>query len=174
MNYAVRGALAALLFLSTSCGLAGKEFTVKRVVHVQAAGTDPTCREATATFNLSEDKAFNDLKANIGGIELRKVRVVVTDPKTNAESLATKASGELSVKVGQSDAALSLGTFDALALTADSAKEISFDAANAKKVVDAALNPPNTFLVGAKGCADKVPAFFDFAVELTIYASLKI
>jgi hypothetical protein len=174
MTYAARAAIAALLLLSTSCGLAGKEFTVKRVLNVHASGTDPACQETTATFNLSEDKAFNDLKANIGSITLKKVRVIITNPKTDAASVATKVSGQLSVAVSQTDTKVTLGSFEGLALTSDNAQEVSFDADSAKAVIAAALNPPNTFFVGAKGCADAVPASFDLAVEVTVFATLKI
>ncbi len=174
MRSVVRAVLSVSLLLATSCGLAGKEFTVKRVVNVHASATDPLCTEGKVTFNLSEDKAFNDLKANIGSVQLRKVRVLIANPKTDASSVATKADGELRVSVADSDAGLLLGTFGGVALTADNAQEVTFDAANAKTVIDAALNPPHTFYVKAKGCADAVPAFFDFAVEMTVYAGLKL
>lgn len=164
--------VAATITLSSSCGLIAKDFTIKRVVHVHGSASDPTCQDDRITFNLAEDDAFNDLKGAIGKLELRKAVVRITNPKTAEESVATMANGTLGIATTQEGASVEFSTFTDVPLTTDASQELTFSVEGASAVIDAALNPPNTFYVTSHGCADAVPAFFDFQVEFTFHASM--
>lgn len=171
MRYRI-AALAVLAAASTSCGVIGSEFTVKKTVGVHARDTDPTCQVDTLTYDLKEDKAFNDLRGVIGRVQLRKVHVEVVDPKTDPSSVATRAGGTLRVGATDTSTELVLGTWADVALAAGQGQDIAFDQAAADALTNLALHPPNVFTVESKGCADAVPAWFDFRVDLTLWAGM--
>ena len=166
--------VAALALLGTGCGVFGKDFTVSRTVGVHASMTDPACQDDNLTFNLADDKTFNDIKGNVYSMELKKVVVEVVNPKTDDSSVATRANGSISVSAMVGGELLSLGTYQDVPLTAGANQEIPFDKSAAQRTIDLALHPPNTFFITSHGCADAVPAFFDFKVAMTFYATLGI
>ncbi len=166
--------VSALSLLGSGCGVFGKDFTVRRMVSIHASATDPTCQDDKLTVNLGDDKAFNDVKGNLYSLELKRVFVEVADPKTNPDSMATKANGAVSVSASLSGDALTLATYKDVPLNKGEFQEISFDKSAAKNLTDLALHAPNTFFITSHGCADAVPAFFDFNVGMTFYATLGI
>lgn len=161
--------LFGLAVLGSGCNCLGREFTITRTFQVDSTG-DAVCSQWSETVNVADDSAFNDVKQFITKVELRKITVTVTDPKTDPSSVATKAHG--SVKVGDASNAniLTLGTYQDVPITQGSKQDIPFDAAAATRLANLVLNAPHTFTVDAEGCNDLNPAHYKFQVALTLYA----
>ncbi len=158
----------------SACNCAGREFTVKKTFDVHGGPDDALCQTDRLVINLQDDSAFKDLKSNLGKVELRKINLKVTNPKTREDSLATKGNGKVRVANAETGAGTELGTYADVPITQDSTQDIPFDPAAASSLASLALNPPNTFYIEAEGCSDAVPAFYQFQVELTLYAELKL
>jgi hypothetical protein len=156
------------------CNCAGREFTVAKTFSVHSEAKDALCSTERLAVNLGEDKSFSDSKQFIGAVELRKVALTVTNPKTRTDSLAANGNGVVSISEQQTGSAIELGTYGDVPIADGSTKEIVFDKAAAKSLATMALRPPNTFYLEAKGCNDVNPAFYDFKVELTFFAEPKI
>lgn len=162
-------AVGALLALG-GCPCIGSEFTTSRTFSVHASAEDAPCSSDRVEVKLLEDKTFSDLRQYLGGVELRRVVVTVVNPKTREDSAATLANGTVRIASDVGGAALVLSTWGDVPVTQDATKDIPFDAATAATLSSLVLNPPHTFVVEGEGCANRVPAFFDFKVELTFYA----
>ncbi len=169
--------LVVALFCSlfgSACSCAGREFTVKRTFEVHGGANDALCQSDRIALNLADDSAFKDVKNNLGKVELRKIVVKVTNPKTRDDSKATKGNGHVRVANAETGTATELGTYTDVPIAQDSSQDIPFDAKAAATLASLALNPPNTFFIEAEGCSDAVPAFYQFQVELALYAELKL
>lgn len=166
-----------LLFAFTAisamgCNCAGREFTVSKTFNVHGEATDPVCNSDRQVINVGDDAAFRDAKAFIGTVELRKLEGEITNPKTRADSAATKASGTVRIADSMTGTAIDLGTYGDVPITAGSKKTIEFDKKAAKRLAELVLQPPNSFSVESHGCSDANPAFYEFKVTLTIFAGL--
>ncbi len=166
-----------LLFALTAisamgCNCAGREITVSRTFNVHGETTDPLCNADRQVINLADDASFKDAKAFIGTVELRKLEGEITNPKTRADSAATKASGTVRIADSMTGTALDLGTYGDVAITAGNKTTIQFDKKSAKRLAELVLQPPNSFSVESYGCNDANPAFYEFKVTLTIFAGL--
>jgi len=170
--YLVLGVLSGAI---SGCNCAGREFTVSKTFSVTQGSEDAVCASRSKTINLQDDSAFNSLKGNIGKVELRKVVVAIVNPKTRDDSVATTGHGTVSVK-GSSEGSVvaQLGTYADVPIAVGSSQDIAFDAGAAKALSSLALNPPNTFDIVVEGCSDKNVAFYDFRVDLTFYAEVKL
>ncbi len=165
-------AMSALSSLLLGCGVFGSDFTVRHTVDIHSASTDPLCQSDTLTFNLADNQTFRDLKGNLYSLELKKLRVEVVNPKARDESLATQAHGQITVSAALTETGVTLGTYQDVPLEQGAAQEIVFDKSAAKTLTELALHAPNTFFIDSNGCTDAVPAFFDFEVTMTFYATV--
>lgn len=162
---------AAAAFVLTACS-PGRDFTVKRTISVKA--TSDKCQVDKLVYNLGDDAAFATVKKNIGKVEVKKLAIRISNPKTRPESVATLANGEVHIgPVGETPTVL-LSTYGDVPVEKDAYKEIPVDAEGAKTLTNLALKGTNAFEIQWRGCADQVPAYFDFDVEMTLFASLKL
>jgi hypothetical protein len=167
-------ALAFVAVTTSSCACTGREFVVKKNIKIHRTANETLCQTDKLTFNLTEDKAISDLKNNLGKIEVRGLAVRIINPKSTNESVATKGNGHVDVAETVDGERFQVSTYSDVALTANNYKQLDFDKAQAERIARLALNAPNTFFIDSVGCTDAVPADFEFAVELTLYAELKL
>jgi len=158
--------------LASGCNCAGREFTLSHTFHVHATADEAVCTTVRDQINVGDDPSFVAVKQFVGHVELRKLSVTVTDPRTDPSSVAATGNGSVRVADAAGSAALTLGTYGSVPITLNSTKDIPLDAAAAKKLADLVLTPPNTFFIEAEGCSDVNPAFYDFRVDLTVYAGV--
>ncbi|MBL9038526.1 MAG: hypothetical protein JNG84_08450 [Archangium sp.] len=159
----------ALAVVSQGCaGCIGKEFTISRTFNVHAESTDPLCSTDRQEINLGND--LNDVKGFISKVELRKIKVQVTNPKTRDDSVATKGNGTVFIASSATEPGTELSTYGDVDIVAGSERDIEINAATAATLSTLALNDPNTFFVESRGCSDANPAFYEFKVYLTLYA----
>jgi hypothetical protein len=162
--------LLGTAIVGSGCNCTGREFTISRTFHVTA--TDGLCQDYTDTINVGADANFSAVSSFVTRVELRKLSVTVTNPKTDPSSVAALASGTVRVADANNSSPLDLGTYGQVPITLNSTKEITFDAAAATNLANLVLHPPNTFTVRAHGCNDATPAFYDFRVDMTVYAGI--
>jgi hypothetical protein len=91
------------------CNCAGSEFTTRRTFSVHASASDALCQTERSEVNLGQDASFTDAKSFISRIELRKLSVQVTNPKTRDDSVVSKAHGSVQVSSSQTGTTLTLG-----------------------------------------------------------------
>lgn len=163
--------VGAAVFIN-GCGCVGREFTFDRDFSVHAESAEALCQTDRFEVNLGADQAFANVKQYIGTLELRRLMVTVVNPKTRADSVARAASGTVRIDDPARSRVLDLGTYGNVPLVAGASQEIPFDKTAARTLARLALESPNTFTVEAEGCSDANPAFYDFRVELTIFAGL--
>lgn len=164
--------LAGLLLSLPGCNCFGRELTETYSFSVRAEATDPLCATQKYEVNLGADDSFQSVKQFVKRVDVRKLEVAVTNPKTRDDSVATKAGGAVSVSGTEAGALFTLGTYEDVPLAASSRQEIPVDATAEKELSRLIRTAPNTFWVTAEGCNDAVPAFYDFDVLLTVYAGL--
>jgi hypothetical protein len=165
-------AVAGLATILQGCNCAGREFTLTRTFSVHATSDDPLCQTNKLEVDLGKDQAFTDARAFISRVELRKLAVKVSNPKTRDDSVVTRAHGSVQVAASQTATTLTLGTYSDVPIAADSGQDITIDKAAADELARLALTSPNVFWITGQGCNDRVPAFYDFDVLLTLYAGL--
>lgn len=161
-------AVAALAMSCGACGV-GEEFTLKQTIHMHT-GSDSRCQVDLLTYNLNEQEAFARLRTFIGYVEVRRIGVEVTNEKTDPASVATTARGNLRVGAEASSTELLLGVWEDTPIVNGTTREVAFDQAAADEFARLALQSPNDFTIRSEGCVDEVPAFFDFRVDLTLFA----
>lgn len=166
--------LFVVTLFASACNCVGREFTIKKTFSVNAGPQDAVCQDKRLEVVLTDDKAFADVKNNIGSIEVRGVAVRIINPKTAEDSVVTKGSGEVRLSDSATGTATLLSTYGDVPITSGSYKQIEFDKAAAGTLATLALKPPFTFYLESHGCNDAVPARYDFDVELTLYASVKL
>lgn len=164
--------LAGLLLTLPGCNCFGREFTETYTFNVRAESTAPLCATQRLQVNLGADESFNSVKQYVKRVDVRKLEVAVTNPKTRQDSVATKASGSVSVSDTESGTQFTLATYGDVPIAAGSVREVPVDATAEKELSRLIRTAPNAFWVTADGCNDAVPAFYDFEVRLTIYAGL--
>jgi hypothetical protein len=162
--------LLGTAIIGSGCNCTGREFNISRTFHVTA--TDGLCQSYSDTINVGADSTFSQVSSFVTRVELRKLSVTVTKPKTDPSSVATLASGTVRVADANNGSAVELGTYGQVPITQDSTKEITFDAAAASNLANLVLHPPHTFTVQGQGCNDATPAFYDFRVDMTVYAGI--
>jgi hypothetical protein len=163
--------LVPALLLVTACNI-DQPITKRATFSVNSESE--LCTTSKKVIDLGDDETFTKYRDQIKSVELQDVTVKITNPKTRDDSAATKAGGTLSLSADEAGTPLTLATYQDLALTAGNSQEITFDGAAATEMARLILDPPNTFYVHSNGCADAVPAFFDFEVAMTLMVHAKL
>ncbi len=166
-----------LLPLLTVLGCGPYEVPITRTYTFSVnAAEGPLCQQAAGQLlDLSNDKDFQDNKNRISRIEITELRVTITDPQTQADSVATQASGTVIVAASQSGAgAVTLGTYQPVNLTQGATRLIKVDQAGADTLVKLIQTEPYQAWVWAEGCVDQLPAHFQFQVQVSFSVFVRL
>lgn len=164
--------LVAVAALFAGCG--PYDVPVTRTLPFSVAAVDATCDSTQQFFDVSQDEDFQDNKSRISRIEIDAMILRITDPKTQPESVATKAHGSVRIAATSTGTPVKLGTYADVALVQDATRKIVVDEAGANRLVQLIQDPPYKAWVFAEGCVDQVPAYFDFEIEvqMTVFVRL--
>lgn len=167
--------IVPLLLGLAGCGPYDVPYTDTFDFYVDAV-EGPLCETTSAQIiDLSKNEDFQSNRNRISRIEIDSIQVTITNPSTDPTSVATKASGKITVAATQTGAgAVTLGTYEPLTLKQGATAKVKIDQAGADKLVKLIQSSPYQAWVWAEGCVDALPAHFSFQVEVAYTVFVRI
>ena len=159
-------------------GCQAREFTVSHSVSVHGKPMDQNPRTDVLHFKLNKDPDYEKIASRVSHIEVRKLRARITNPDTGDGSAerphntATVGNGDATVTDSNGNVIV-LESYSGLNVVPGAfvdAKQINPKAVD--EILRGALSQSTEFDITAHSNADKLPAFFDFALSLYLYVEL--
>lgn len=162
----LRLTLSALVLLtSTACGELEIPITRTKTFRVETASE--ACAQVVHEESLDTEESRPYLD-KLTAVEVREVRLAITNANTTGDSVATTVSGSLAVAAPGNDNFTTLvPATEAAVVVGEISPLPMLDPNGVNLVSGVAMTPPHAIRVKAEGCFDQVPAGVEFEATIT-------